>query len=304
MPKIGVLMYTYNRTDDAYINMEIIRNVWKRVPLLEHVVIVHAFNGERAWWPEKYLEDEVLYLDNPGHFSGAEILLDAGIKAFQTKYLNVDYVIILASDTWLVKPEYVENVVAAMRKKGKYLATSVWGTKERCNVWKRGAALDFNILDLKWTTESALFPVRFSEFKEKYEELFFYNNQTVYPEIVFMTRFKQAISRSVRIPSENILTPVAESYIYRMREREPVHVNGQENLIFKRNYHRRTMYWPKIGLLTHHDPVSKQKAFSKWNLRLGVHADTFLAAKDLNYYNRGLDKHVFVKNGEEISYGD
>ncbi len=32
--KIGVLIYTYNRTDDARINMEIIRNEWSRFEII------------------------------------------------------------------------------------------------------------------------------------------------------------------------------------------------------------------------------------------------------------------------------
>src|SRR3989338_8234397 len=92
-PKVGVLMYTYNRTDDAFINMEIIRNTWKESEVLKDVVIVHSFNGEKEWWPGKYLEDELLYLENPGHFAGAELLINEGVKTFQTKHLDVDYVI-------------------------------------------------------------------------------------------------------------------------------------------------------------------------------------------------------------------
>ena len=78
--KIGVLLYTYNRVNDVRINMEIIRNVWGKIELLKEVVIVHAFNGQREWWLEKYLEDDLVYLSNPGHFEGAAILMSEGIK--------------------------------------------------------------------------------------------------------------------------------------------------------------------------------------------------------------------------------
>lgn len=297
-------MYTYNRTDDAYINMEIIRNIWKKIDLLKDVIIIHAFNGQKEWWSEKYLEDELLYLDNPGHFAGAEILINEGVKTFQEKYPDIDYVIVLASDTWLVKPEYVEEIIIGMEREEKYFATAVWGTKMTTDIWKKGAAMDFNIFDLKWATKSDLFPIQFREFAEKYTDLFFYNNQTVYLEIVFMVRFRQAISRSIKISSDNILKAVAESHVYRMKEREPVHIYGKENTFFKNEEYRRTMYWPKIGLITHHDPVPKQKILKEWKLELGKHADTFLTAKDVSYYNRGLDKNVFTKNGKKIGYGD
>lgn len=302
--KIGVLLYTYNRTDDARINMEIIRNVWSKNDLLKDVIIVHSYNGEKEWWPEKYLEDELLYLENPGHFTGAELLLNEGVKCFSEKYSDVDYVITLASDTWLVKPEYIEKMILSMEKEEKYLATAVWGTKKLTNIWTRGSALDFNIFNLKWATKSHFFPLKFQEFKDKYEELFFYNDQTVYPENIFIIRFKQAIARSVKIVSENILKPVAESHIYRMKDREPVHTNSEENLVFRSGGWKRMMYVAKMGLIMHHDPMPKQKILKKWKLLLGESGNKFLNATDLSYYNRGLDKNVFIKNGKKIGYGE
>jgi hypothetical protein len=302
--KIGVLIYTYNRTDDARINMEIIRNVWKKSELLKEVVIVHTFNGQKEWWPEKYLEDELLYLDNPGHFEGAEVLINGGVKCFSEKYPDIDYVILLASDTWLVKPEYLEKMILDMQKEEKYLATAVWGTKKLTNIWTRGSALDFNIFNLKWAIQSSFFPLRFKEFKDKYEDLFFYNDQTIYPENVFVVRFREAIFRSVKIASDNILKPVAESHIYKMVDREPVHTNCKENLIFKKGGWKRKMYVPKMGLITHHNPIQKQKIFKEWKLTLGESGNKFLSAKDLSYYNRGLDKNLYIKNGKKIVYGD
>lgn len=304
MLKIGVLIYTYNRTDDAYINMEIIRTLWKKSELLQDIKIVHAFNGQKEWWAEKYLEDELLYLENQGHFSGAEMLINEGVKTFQTKYPDIDYVIVLASDTWLVKPEYVEGMITTMQKEEKYLSCAVWGTKKLNNIWTRGCGLDFVIIDLKWATKSRLFPLQFTEFKSKYEELFFYNDQTIYLEVVFIVRFVQAIARSIVTVSDNILRPVAKSYIHRMIDREPVHTNSKENLIFKKGGFKRNMHVPKMGLITHHDPIPKQEVLKRWKLSLGEHGQKFLGAKDLTYYNRALDKNVYVKNGKKIGYGD
>lgn len=297
-------MYTYNRTDDARINMEIIRDVWKKSELLKDVTIIHAFNGEKEWWSEKYLEDELLYLDNPGHFEGAEVLINGGVKCFSEKYPDVDYVVLLASDTWLVKPEYLEKIILDMKKEEKYLATAVWGSKKLTNIWTRGSSLDFSIFDLKWSIGSNFFPIKYKEFKNKFEELFFYNDQTIYLENVFMIRFKQAIARSIKIVSDNVLKPVAESHIYRITDREPIHKVGQENVIFKTNVWKRTMYISKMGLITHHDPIPKQKVLREWKLTLGHHGDIFLNAKDLSYYNRGLNKNIYVKNGKKIGYCD
>lgn len=302
--KIGVLLYTHNRTDDARINMEIIRNVWSKKDALKDITMVHSFNGEKGWWPEKYLEDELLYLKNPGHFAGAEVLINEGVRCFQEKHPNVDYVVLLASDTWLMKPEYLENVLGAMQKEKKHLATSVWGTKKLTNIWKRGCALDFSVFDLKWTTESKLFPIRYKEFKDRFGELFFYNDQTIYLKILFMVRFLEAVWRSGVVPSENILKRVADEHIYRMREREPVHQDGQENLIFKINYFRRKMYWPDIGLATYHEPEPKRCILKKIKLNGGESMSRLLGSKDLSYYNRGIRKTRYVRRGKNIDYGD
>ena len=302
--KIGVLLYTYNRTDDARINMEIIRNVWSRCDLLKDVVIVHSFNGKKDWWSGKYLENELLYLENPGHFAGAEVLINEGVKCFAEKYQDIDYVILLASDTWLVKPEYLEEVINMMKKEDRYLAAAVWGTKKMTDIWKRGSALDFNIFNLKWAVNFGLFPIRYSEFKEKFEELFFYKNETIYPEPVLMIRFLQAIAKSIEIPSENLLRKIAEEHVYRMKEREPVHKDGSENTLFKRGYFTRRMYWADIGLITHHEPVEKKKVLSKWNVKLGEYGQRFLASEDLAYYNRGLGKTTYTKGSKKINYGD
>ncbi len=87
-----------------------------------------------------------------------------------------------------------------------------------------------------------------------------------------------------------------------MTDREPVHTNGRENLIFKIGGWKRKMYVEKMGLLMHHDPIEKQKVLKKWKLTLGQYGNAFVKATDLSYYNRGLDKNVYVKNGKKIAY--
>jgi hypothetical protein len=298
--KIGVLLYTYNRTDDAKINLEIIRNVWSRNELLKNVTVVHSYNGQREWCPEKYLEDELLYLDNPGHFAGAELLINEGIECFSKKYSDIDYVIVLASDTWLVKPEYIEKVIKQMKNEQKYMATCPWGTTEKNNMWSIGMAMDFAIFDLKWSTKYSLFPIKYTEFKEKYSEIFDYKNETIYPERVLAIRFKQAIIKSVNIPSDNLITKVATEHIYRMKEREPVHDEKTWFGIKK----GRKMYFPEIGLLTHHEPKPKQKILKQLELNIGENANKLINSHNLDYYNNGVSKLRYFKGNKSIGYGD
>jgi hypothetical protein len=280
--KIGVLLYTYNRVQDVKINMEIIRGVWSKLDILKNVKIVHAYNGLKEWWPEKYLEDELIFLPNPGHFEGADILMSEGIKVFSEKYSYLDYIIILAADTWLVKPDFLQDILLSMALNNKFIATSVWGSKNSGDIWKQGCALDFLIINLDWATKGKLFPLRYSDFKGKYEELFLYHNQFLYLELVFMVRYKQAIQKTMEYYSENNLIPLAEKHIYRIREREPIHIL-KTRMSLKRVYLRET-YWPKLGMLCHHIPDQKQKALKEWNLGLGEYGKQFLKSNDLSYY--------------------
>lgn len=285
LPKIGVILYTYDRIDDARINMEIIRHVWGKCDLLKDVVITHAFNGKKEWWPEKYLEDELVYADNPGHFTGAEILINEGIKTLANKRPEIDYVIILAADTWLVLPEYIERNITIMQKENKYITTCAWGKKNDSDVFKTGMALDFNILDAKWANKNNLFPIHYGDFLNKYSEIFSYKNELIYLERVFALRFKQAIIRSTNIPSENLIDEKARKRVNQIIEREPVNIEYKK--WFKEPHLERRMYWKKIGLLTHHEPAPKQKALKERNLNLGKYGQRFLIAKDLDYYNKG-----------------
>lgn len=291
--KIGVLLYTYNRVDDARINLEIIRNVWKKNPLLRDVAVVHAFNGKKEWWPKKYLEDELLYLKNPGYFRGAEILLNEGTDVFLKKYPHVDYVVTLAADTWCVNPEYLEKVIGKMHREEQYLAVCAWGNKKETDMFKIGMSLDFNIVDLRWAKRARLFPLKYKEFVDRYAELFTYRDEGIFLERVFAMRFRQAIERSVKIPSENLAAKITREYIYHMIEREPVHSGWT-----------RKMYWPKMGLITHHDPEPKRKILRQWKLKLGDYGNKLLGAKSLNYYNMGLVKTMYKKGKKNVGYGD
>jgi hypothetical protein len=279
--------------------MEIIRTVWSKNNFLKDIIIVHSFNGNKEWWPEKYLEDDLLYLDNPGHFAGAEILLNKGMEYFSEKYSDVDYVVILASDTWLLKPEYLEKIILSMQKDEKYLATCPWGTKEKDNMWNIGMAIDFCIVNLKWAMKYEWFPIRYQKFVEKYSEIFNYRDEIVFLERVFALRFRQAILKSVKIPSENLWKKVAESYIYRMKDREPVH--NEQKLFGVRISKYRKMYWKAIGLLTHHEPAPKRTILRKMNIISGKYTQKLIEAKDLSYYNSGVQKTVFKKGNNVIS---
>jgi|HubBroStandDraft_5_1064220.scaffolds.fasta_scaffold140868_1 hypothetical protein len=289
---IGVLIYTYNRTDDALINMEIVRNIWARKSGLECITLIHAFDGDHAWWPLPYLEDELIRLTNPGHYEGAALLLDHGLTAFVDRHPDIQYVVVIAADTWCLNPSYIVSVIDSMRGDNKYLATCAWGTAREAQILQVGAAADFFVVDIRWASKHRFVPLRYAEFKEKYGELILYRNELVTVERLIALRFTQAISRSEVIPSDNLLVPIAYKHIYRMKEREPIHV-------IERGQWRRLLYNNKLGLLGHHDPNEKRRACEGWNLELGQYGRKFFAATTLDWYNRGVVK-TFYKQGNTI----
>lgn len=273
--KIGVLIYTYNRIDDAKINMEIIRNVWARTKLFSDIIIAHCYNGNKKWYPKKYLEDDLIRISNSGHFQGASELIDAGIKKIKHRFRNLEYVIVLAADTWLMKPNYIFNILIKMREKELYWATCAWGRKGMNKIEDVGAAIDFFIIDVKWAKKYKMFPLNYKKFKEKYGELFLYHKgQNISLEKLIFARYLQAIYNQYKTNVQ--LRHLGISRILTLKDREPVHKNNK--------WHR-SLYWPKIGLITHHEPELKKKILKKYKIAKGKNIKKLLTNKDLNYYN-------------------
>jgi hypothetical protein len=288
---IGVLIYSYDRLDDARINMEIVRHAWSENQLFANVKIVHSFNGNQQWWRQPYLEDDLVYLTNSGHLSGAENLVNEGMGRFFSSYPDTDYIIVLASDTWLVKPEYPAQVIKKMHSGRKYLATSAWGDPGNSDLFRSGMALDFFIIDAQWAKQNNLFPLRYSEFFSKYSELLAYMDMVPIPEGVFGLRFQQAIARSRPLVSEDHARDESLKHIHRMVEREPVHALRKRRF-WSKPYKERLMYWPSIGLLTHHDPIEKQLVFRSLEIACGEHGKRFVRADSLDYFNRAPTPEV------------
>jgi len=284
MKNVGVLIYTYNRVDDARVNMDIIRNVWEKSKHFENVKIVHSFNGEKSWYAKKELENDLITFKNSWHFQGASDLIDAGIKTFQKKYSNIDYVIVLASDTWLIKPEYIESLIKKMENEKLYLATCSWGLPDRDNIAEVGVAVDFFIVDLKWATKYKMFPIEYGKFQKKYKDLLAYQKAgNIMLEKLFLARYLEAISRAEKI--DGIARKIAIEKTLMLNDRQPVHshIDKQGNWI-------RNMYWPKMGLLTHHEVEPKKKILRKEKIVNGKNIEILLKNKDLSYFNNGISK--------------
>lgn len=280
---IGCLIYTHERVDDARINMELIRNSWQKAGLFSRIKIIHLYNGRQSWYPKKYLEDVLIRkTKNPGHYSGAAELIDAGIARFQKMYPKIRYVVVLAADTWCLKPRYIARVIRTMQQNSQSLATCPWGLPARYKEITVGMAIDFFIMDVQWAKRYGMFPLRYAEFVKKYHELFSYlkPGSNVSLEKLVLVRFYDA---SFREHKDNLhRKELAEQRIYVLKERMPVHSGKNE-----KGYWIRKFYWPQIGLITHHQPDSKQKILRRVGGVTGQYTRKLITAKQFNYYNNG-----------------
>lgn len=279
---LGVLIYTHNRVDDAKINMEIIRSIWANPKLFSDIKIVQAYNGEKNWYPKKYLEDDLIRIKNSGHFQGAAELIDAGIKKFIEKYKKIDYIIVVSSDTWNVKPRYVYSILEKMKKDEFYLATCAWGLPNRNNIADVGMAVDFFVIDLKWTKKYKMFPINYNDFYKKYGELLlYYKGGNVMLEKLLFARYIQAIKRQEKKDVSPRFWAIKKINLF--NDREPVH-----SCIDKNGFWIRKMYWSKMGLLTHHDPKPKKEILKRLKITDGKNIKKLLNSKKLDYYNNNI----------------
>lgn len=280
---IGCLIYTHERVDDARINMEIIRSLWNNSGLFSGIKIIHSYNGKKSWYPKKYIEDTLVRLSkNPGHYQGASDLIDVGILKFQKLYPKIRYLVILAADTWCINPQYIAKVIFEMQKNNQSLATCPWGLPARYKAKTVGIATDFFIVDMHWSKKYNFFPLRYSEFASKYQELFSYLHpgSNVSLEKLALARFYEASFFEYK---NNVhRQELAQQSIYLLKERMPVH-SGKN----KKGYWIRKFYWPKIGLITHHQPDVKKKIIQGVKGISGQHIQKLITARNFKYYNNG-----------------
>jgi hypothetical protein len=288
---LGVVIYTHNRVDDARINIELIKS-WKS-EVCSEIKIAHAYNGKKDWY-KKTKEDFFVVRKNLGHQQGAADLIDKGIEVLLKNEDNLDYILVLAADTWLVKPDYVDKVIRQMQKKHLVLATASWGSNKVKSLWAGGLATDFFVVDAKFSRTSKLFPLNYMDFSGKYKELLDYLGRNTILEHLFSVRLLQALERSLYIPGDHLRRMVATKVMYRMKEREPVHIEDSKK-------YERNMYYPKIHLLTHHDPKIKKNILKKYKIT-SPHINKLLKEKKLDYYNGGhVKNYITLPSGEVIS---
>lgn len=274
-PKLGVVVSTFDRVDDARINLEILRARWS-----QHfdLLVVHAFNGLPEWLPEGVgIADKLIKLRNRGHFRGAVQLMESGLAYLSAR--GVQRAVHLSSDTWACDPEFIRSVLDRMERASQPFASSAWGDERDDNPWRVGLAMDFAMLDLPWAFQHAFLPIEYERFCDRHGEAIEYAGSHVFPERVLAMRFLSAVMRADRSIGDGDRFEAGHEKLCRISEREPVHRNG-----------RRVMTRPAIGLCTSHDAYAKRYALSLHKIAdVGPHArrlaDVPDRAESLAYYN-------------------
>ena len=290
---VAVLISSHDRTDDARVNMEIIRASWPAE--LGDVLLVHAINGPRHWRP--YLEDRTLVVP-PGssHFAGAAQLIDAGTALIGQEHPGVRYVVSVASDTWLYRPARVRDVIEQMRAEDRRLAAARFEVSDRAHGVRRqrgddellpgtGLTTDFFIVDLPWALEFGLLPLDLAGFVQRFGPILNYFQEIVLLERHVEGMFLGAVRRYLErtgSPKDGLGSEGLRQArrLLRLLHERPIDDSGRTAPAHKG-------HWPQLGLITIEDPPTKQGELrGVARLGGGPTLDRFLADDDLSWFNQ------------------
>ncbi len=262
---LWVVIYTYDKINEACIQMEIIRNLWS--DFFEKIIIIHTYNGNRENYSKKYLEDELIYLDNPSHYQWAADMMDVWVEAL-LKYEDLDYFVVNASDVWWIKPEILTGIIKNMEESECVLWSCPRGFPwqyTRRWVW---LATDTFILNANWERENHIFPLKWKDFHDKYIDIIRYmwhNNVSV--EWLLASRYITACSH-IKMESNSQLWIYANDHVYIIKERMPTILS-----ITERNFDV-----PELGLYTNHDLDIKKKVLLDNKINVGPYCQNFISA--------------------------
>ncbi len=289
-------MATYNRVDDARGGMEILRHVWASHRELGDVPLLHVYNGEPGWWPSAYLEDELLVVENERtHFRGAAKLLDAGVVALPERFPSVRYLVVVAGDVWLYRPEWVAGVLKNMRDGGKKLASARWMIEAftdrllpsgavRGLLPTDGLACDFFIVDLHWALEWGMFPLQYGRFLDSYNDLLNYAQEMPFLERYLAGKYLGAVRNEMQAKGSRKDPwgsggPRRADALFELMTERNIDPTGRTGKTHKG-------HWPELGLVTAEDAETKQKVALERPELVGATLNRLRSEQDTSWFNR------------------
>lgn len=243
MIKLWVVIGTCSKIKEAKLQMELIRKI--RTPLFEDIKIVHTYNGPEDYIQE--LEDELIIIDNPGHYIWAANLMDVWIEAIM-KY-DVDYIVVSSADCWRILPEKIKHICNEMKAQNKHIATCVRWYPWQLDRRKKWLACDTFILDAKKEYEHPIFPLKAQEFRDNNSDMLLYY-WWFKIEKVLATRYIQSVMKYVL--GKDIDT-ICDNGIYHLTKRVPTMKSSWRVAKAERNFDCVSLW-----LYTNHDFTKKR----------------------------------------------
>lgn len=267
---IGIVICTHNRVVDAKINQEIIRYHWPKFGLY-NTVIIHSYNGKREWYPQAYLENDILRSNNSSLGQGNSDLIDTGINYIYQQYPNIKYAIVINADTWLLNPEYIKKCIYTMNEKKIFLAASSY-VGEKSEFFRGGLASDFFIADVPALIENRMFPLNYKEFHDQYWDLILYycGDMNVILEKLLMAKFSKSLQKIV--PYQNP-ADVFTKKLLRLKEREPFYKKDSDS--------DRIWHWPEAGVVSDHNLTTKKEMLKQYGIFEGTYINQLF--NDISY---------------------
>jgi len=264
--------------DDCRIQQELSKSVYAKV--FGGVHLVHAYNGKPSFGYKKYLEDKLIKIKNRGHFQGASDLINSGLSYFNDHRIKgLRYVLVTAADTWLIKKDFLKNLIDKMQRENKVFAASSWGAAKAPDKMT-GFSTDFFIIDIGWNRKSGLFPLDYTGFKKRFANFFYLQYSQPTLEAAVQYAFQKYFAD---LFMDNDLWRERDRHLRRISEREPVHMSDDPVFMARRSS------WPKIGLYTSPEPTEKRRALKKLGLAVGPYSEKLIAGKlDKNYNHKLL----------------
>lgn len=246
MIKLWVVIGTYNKIEEAKLQIQLIRKV--RTPIFENIKIIHVYN-----WDEEYnkeLEDELIKINNDWHFIWAANLIDVWIDTILKKY-DVDYILVTASDCWWMLPRKIKLICEWMRQQNNVIATCVRWYPWQLDRTIKWLACDTFIIDANNERKHPIFPLNAQEFLDKNSDMLIYNKTAFKVEKLLATRFIQSV---VKYSKESDIYSICDWLIYHLQQRVPTMKSSWHLAPPKRNFDCKELW-----LYTNHDFIEKRK---------------------------------------------
>lgn len=264
---LGHLIYTFDRLDDARIQQEISTSLYSKA--FGGVHLVHAYNGEESFGYTPYLENRLIVRQNKGHYRGAVDLINAGLAFFDEADLpEIRYVLVTASDTWVVNVDFLQSLLADMEANGRVIAASSWRTEWPAQI--HGFSLDCFVIDRHWNREAAIFPLDYDAFYEKYADILGLMYIPPIPEAAFQTSYHGHFLARYK---DNDVLRQRDLRFRRIAERDPAAI--------RENVRGREL----TGIWHTHSALEKRELLRNLGLKCGEHSGRLMMSEDYNYFN-------------------